>query len=100
VSQPFVAEAVEAPIHRSLRAIPQWSEGSRDHEDGEARYPARTTTGSNARKKSNDGVQEAERNRDEGVDERPIDQPIDFIQPIARHSHADRDRDGGLHPEQ
>jgi hypothetical protein len=99
-SQPFVAEAVEAPIHRSLRAIPQWSEGGRDHEDGEARYPARTTTSSNARKKSNDGVEEAERNRDERVDERPIDQPIDFIQPIARHSHADRDRDGGLHPEQ
>ncbi len=38
-SQPLVARAVEAPVHRSLSPAPQRPEGSRDDEDRERRHP-------------------------------------------------------------
>ena len=98
--QPFVTEAVESPVHRSLSPAPQRPEGTRDHEHGEGRHPGRTSTEDDAREQRDGGVEETERCGDEGVDERPVDQSIDFVQPVARYSDADRDRHCRLHPEE
>ena len=53
----------------------------------------------NTREQRDGGEQEPERRRDRGVDERPVDQPVDVVEPIAGHSDADRERDGRLRRE-
>ena len=75
--QPFVTEAVESPVDRSLSPAPQRPKGTRDHEYGEGRRPSRTSAKDDARKQRDDGVEETERCGDERVDERPVDQSID-----------------------
>ena len=62
-SDPLVAEAVEAPVHRSLSPAPQWPEGNRDRQDCEARHPGRAATESDPGEQRDDGVEQSERRR-------------------------------------
>jgi hypothetical protein len=99
-TQPFVAEAVESPVHRSLCPTSQGAEGGRDREYCEGRHPGRPSADRDTREQRDDGVHEGERRSQNRVDESAVDQPVDFVQPVARYCNAHGDCHRRLHREQ
>ena len=99
-TQPVVAPSVESPVDRSLSPPPQRPEGTCNHERGERRHPSRASARNDTADYCDDGIHETERCREQGVDERAVDQSIDLVQPVAHYGDAHRERDGRLHREQ
>ena len=98
--QPVIARPVEAPVDRGLSPPAQWPEGARDDDRGERRDPGRAAADGDTREQRDGGIQEPERRGHGRVDERPVDQPVDLVEPVAGHRDPDRERDGSLRREQ
>ena len=88
-SQTFETRAGESPVDHGLRPSPQRPEGKRDDDRANGGRPRRTSADDHACHYRNDAVDETERRSYERVDERPVDQAIDLVQPVAHHGDAD-----------
>jgi hypothetical protein len=89
-----VAAAVETPIHHSLDAVAEWLEQSRHHQGGaghgQGRLPAdRVNELSEAEHAA--GIDDAEQRREQAIDQRAVDEPVDVVQLVAQDRHAGSD---------
>ena len=98
--QPVIARPIEAPVDRGLRPTAQRPKCARDEDRGERRDPGRAAADGHTPEQRDGGIQEPERRGHGRVNERPVDQPVDLVEPVAGHRDPDRERDGSLRREQ
>jgi hypothetical protein len=92
-----VSRAAEAAVDRALDDTAERPEGECDCERRRGSHPGRAATGDHTEPDRHTAVRAGEEDCEHGVDERAVHEPLDRVQPIARHRHADRHRDGRLH---
>jgi hypothetical protein len=92
--------AREATVDRALDGGAERAEHHRDRERGSGDRPVGAAAGEDAEDQRHGRVRTGEHQRQEGVDERAVDQPLDGVQAIAGNGDAHRRRDRRLHQQQ
>ena len=92
----LVAPPGEATVDDPLRRVARRPKGDGHGERRERGRPRRATPEQDTDEHDDRRVRRRERRRQGHVDQRPVDKPIDLVQPVARdrHGHRRRDREG------
>ena len=95
-----VASAAEAAVDRVLHPRAQRPEGDRDEQRRHGRRPGRAAAERRAEQQGGRRIGAGEQQGEHAVDERAVDDPVDLVEAVAKHRHADRRRDRPEHEEE